>query len=852
MNALALVAFPVLLAATEVTEPSEVAELPAGKADARPIPERLREKAPDELVVEGNQMYAGGDYDGAISRYGAAQSARQNSPEVDMNLGLAHLRKGEHDRAAEYFIASAGKGGGRLSSKAHHNLGNCRARQGRFEDAIAAYKAALEADPANADASHNLELVQRHLAKLKEDEAKRKAAEEHFKKRLEALRKELAALVEAQAMTLARTWSTDAGSAGPFAVEKHFKELQKLAGEKKPVPDDLGAKVARRLVVMRELEALPSTPKELGRIERSLAGRARAAAETAAILAADLREAAGPDPKQRPPPPGHPPGSQPEKPTEHPLVEKLQRAGGSAEEASRRLEKAADILSTAPNHPARPAEPVEAEALWRLVTALGDLSQPPQQGQGERSKELEEALKRMSKLRARQGALVRDLWATIPAARGKLPSPDEQKAFWESVRDGEAPDEDARVPMARLEIMGTGRPGSKRDAAALAEGEKSLAEDARALAAEVEAIATKAGATQAGAGGGAQEQIGAVVAMLRDAARGMDAAAAKLEASPPDSTGGEDAGVRAFVRLSQAPNAMTELMARLGGILAEQMMLVLDTWKSDPAARGPVATREEMEEAAKAMAASQPGGGAHPQSPGAAPGVTPAPAPELDPELEAKLGRVPPAAAAQQLGDAAGAERSGDEAAKLEADLAKRAREAAEDLRKLASSGRPGEMNQMAAQFEGAAADVDSAALRMDEAADELPTSFVKAEPLQARAVAALMRAMARFSSGASGQSNEQNQEGQEQEAEQKEAEKGEKKDEGEDEKEEGDLARPDEEKEPSQDEQDEKKDAKKAEPMSKERAKRMLEEAAQQERDLRRDINKRRGTKGVEVRRDW
>ena len=39
---------------------------------------------------------------------------------------------------------------------------------------------------------------------------------------------------------------------------------------------------------------------------------------------------------------------------------------------------------------------------------------------------------------------------------------------------------------------------------------------------------------------------------------------------------------------------------------------------------------------------------------------------------------------------------------------------------------------------------------------------------------------------------------------------------------------------------------------MSKERAKRMLEEAAQQERDLRRDINKRRGTNAPEVRRDW
>ncbi len=123
------------------------------------------------------------------------------------------------------------------------------------------------------------------------------------------------------------------------------------------------------------------------------------------------------------------------------------------------------------------------------------------------------------------------------------------------------------------------------------------------------------------------------------------------------------------------------------------------------------------------------------------------------------------------------------------------------------------------------------------------------AEPLQARAVAALMRAMARFSSGAAGQSGEEQES--EPKADQKEGEKGEKKDaeKEEDEKKEGEEQARESEKEPSD---DEKKDAKKAEPMSRKRAKRMLEEAAQQERDLRRDINKRRGTKGVEVRRDW
>jgi len=831
MNALLTVALPALLAATEATPAAERAEAP--EAETASVPDQLREKAPDQLVVEGNQMYAGGDYDGAISRYGAAQAARQNSPEVDMNLGLAHLRKGEHDRAAEYFIAAAGKGGGRLASKAQHNLGNCRARQGRLEDAIAAYKSALEVDPSNADAAHNLELVQRHLARLKEDEARRKAAEEAFKKRIEALRRELAALVETQSATLARTWSTDPESAGSFAVKKHFEELQALAKEGKPIPDDLGARVARALVVSRKLEERPSTARALAKTERALSERARAAAETAAVLAADLRQATGQAKGQ-----STPAAKGQEAPPQHPMIGNLERAGGATEEAAGKLTRAADILSTAPGRPARAAEPEEAVALWKLVTALGSLAQPPQQGEGERSKELDNALKRMSKLRERQARIVRDMWATDPAWRGALPTAEEQEAFWEKVRSGETPTEDARVPVARLEIMGSVRAGSKGEAAALAGTQKKLAEDARALAAEVEAVATKAGTAKDGGGQGAREQLGAVVGMLREAAEAMDQAADALEASPPDGSGSEDSGLRAFVRLSQAPNAMTELMARLGKILAEQMMRVLDTWKSDPASKGDVATPEEMKSAGEAMAKALKGGGA----------------PDLDPELEAKLGRVPPASVAERLGERGGEKRAGADLAKAEAELAKRARKAAADLRKLASSGRPGEMNPMAGMFEGAAADVDSAASRMDEAADELPVSFARAEPLEARAVAALMRAMARFSSGASGQSNEQDQEGEKKEAEQKDAQEAEKKDgeKGEDKNEnkDEDLARPDEDKDPSED--GDKKDAKKAEPMSAQRAKRMLEEAAQQERDLRRDINRRRGTKGVEVRRDW
>jgi hypothetical protein len=373
--------------------------------------------------------------------------------------------------------------------------------------------------------------------------------------------------------------------------------------------------------------------------------------------------------------------------------------------------------------------------------------------------------------------------------------------------------EEERIPLARLEIAGLGWSGGKAPASEFAARQSGLAHEARELATEAEALAAKAG----GAG-----PFAGVVGMLRSAAEAMDRAAGSLGGMFASRPKAEAAAVLAFVRLSRAPNRFQELMMRLGGLLAAQMERLLDTWRSDPASRGPEPTEDDLKSAAESAKAT--GGEAAP-----APG------------LEAKLGRVVPGEIERRAGGRAGTGRTGGEAARLQSEIIPLAREAGADLRKLASEGRPGEMNPAAPMIEAAAKDVDAAVARMEEAGAALPRSFVEAEPPQARAVASLVRALSRLASGASSQTGER-EEKQLQRGKPEEGERGEERDES--------GERPEEAGAEGRDE--EKREKKEPKDVTKEQAARLLEEAAQEEREVRRDIRMRRGTGAAEVERDW
>ncbi len=122
----------------------------------------------DRDVARGNEHYRQGDYATALEHYRAAR-ARGDEPALDFNEGaalyrLAASREGGERRelledAARAFASAARSDAPKLRVDAYYNLGNTQFRQGRYADAVEAYKEVLRLDPARDDARHNLALA---------------------------------------------------------------------------------------------------------------------------------------------------------------------------------------------------------------------------------------------------------------------------------------------------------------------------------------------------------------------------------------------------------------------------------------------------------------------------------------------------------------------------------------------------------------------------------------------------------------------------------------------------------------------------------------------------------------------
>jgi Ca-activated chloride channel family protein len=110
----------------------------------------------------GNNDYASGDYDGAVSQYRTAEAMAPSQDELYHNAGNAFNRQGEYDKAiAETLRALPAQQA--LVSRLEYALGNHYVGSSELRDALEAYKRALLADPADNDSKHNLEVVTARL-----------------------------------------------------------------------------------------------------------------------------------------------------------------------------------------------------------------------------------------------------------------------------------------------------------------------------------------------------------------------------------------------------------------------------------------------------------------------------------------------------------------------------------------------------------------------------------------------------------------------------------------------------------------------------------------------------------------
>lgn len=120
------------------------------------------------------EAYEQGLYDQALQGFTDLQVELPEDPEVALNVGAAHYQMRNYADADRAFGRAALAVDPEVREQGLYNLGNSAFRQGRLEDAVQLYQAALEIDPDDEDAKFNLEFVRNEIRRRHEEAQKRR------------------------------------------------------------------------------------------------------------------------------------------------------------------------------------------------------------------------------------------------------------------------------------------------------------------------------------------------------------------------------------------------------------------------------------------------------------------------------------------------------------------------------------------------------------------------------------------------------------------------------------------------------------------------------------------------------
>ena len=125
-----------------------------------------------DTVQRGNQLYQDGKFDEALKTYVDGQIEHADDPSLKYNIASSHYKNKNYEEAVKgYLDVAATAKDVKLQEKALYGGGNALFRQGKLEEAIEYYRKALEIDPNDQDAKHNLEFAREEL-KRRINEAK--------------------------------------------------------------------------------------------------------------------------------------------------------------------------------------------------------------------------------------------------------------------------------------------------------------------------------------------------------------------------------------------------------------------------------------------------------------------------------------------------------------------------------------------------------------------------------------------------------------------------------------------------------------------------------------------------------
>ncbi len=119
--------------------------------------------AAHQRTEEGNRLYVEKAYDDALRAYTEAQVELPEAPVLFYDIGNVLYRQGDLEGAEEAWTRAMVGAEQELQADIAHNLGNARYQRQAFQEAIDAYRRALQARPDDRDTKRNMELALRQL-----------------------------------------------------------------------------------------------------------------------------------------------------------------------------------------------------------------------------------------------------------------------------------------------------------------------------------------------------------------------------------------------------------------------------------------------------------------------------------------------------------------------------------------------------------------------------------------------------------------------------------------------------------------------------------------------------------------
>ena len=117
--------------------------------------------------------YTKGDYANSLKKQLDQQVEEPDNQELKYNLGNSYYKMGDYQNAEKQFMESAISGDDALSQKSFYNLGNTAFQLGKLQESIQFYEKALELDPNDDDAKHNIEYVREEIKRRIEEQKQR-------------------------------------------------------------------------------------------------------------------------------------------------------------------------------------------------------------------------------------------------------------------------------------------------------------------------------------------------------------------------------------------------------------------------------------------------------------------------------------------------------------------------------------------------------------------------------------------------------------------------------------------------------------------------------------------------------